>query len=481
MMKYKFDDFSVGDLIYFNKIFKNNDYKKFAEISEDFNPLHHNRQYAVKYGDGNNIVPLHLIISPISRIAGMNFPGTPSLYLDHTVRAINQLQYNKLITYSARITSVNVNKRILTFRVLGLSENKLIFDAKIQTHSLRNEWEQELDFKIIKNPSKKRVFITGASGEIATSIAKIFQENGWSLLLQKRGDNKSKNNITEDEKNTDNLTIDADLNNKKGLKKVLKTIGDLKDLKAIIHTASPPVTGDLNDLVNVNYTALKSITEKVLPQMLINQCGVIALIGSSAMVTQVDGFEDYVASKSMAANYLAGIHKKYSFYGVEGRVHAPTFVSTKYSRKFRGNSQSLIPSEVAVEVFDLINHSKDFMRIQNIGSIVNGKFGFSTSKSLHINNQEHSNENLQTNQNKNLSNQQINQRLIFCLKKVLPKSSEEDISEGGMGITPGWDSLAQIQIMLEVEKEFDIKFTSEEFENLRTFEDLLKNRELSSS
>ena len=480
-MKHKFSDFSVGDLIFFNKTFKNNDYKKFAEISKDFNPLHHNNKYALKYGDGHNIVPLHLIISPISRIAGMNFPGTPSLYLDHTVRAINQLHYGELITYSAKITSINVNKRILAFRVLGLSENKLIFDAQIQTHSLRNEWEQKLDFKIIKNSSKKRVFITGASGEIATSIAKIFQDNGWLLLLQQRGDEKLKNNITEYEKNSKNLTIKANLNNKKDLKKVLKTLGGLKDLKAIIHTASPPITGNLNDLVNVNYTALKSITEQVLPQMLINQDGVIALLGSSAMITQVDGFEDYAASKSMAANYLAGIDKKYSFYGVEGKVHAPTFVSTKYSKKFRGKSQSLIPSEVAVEVFDLINQSKDFMRIQNIGSVVNGKFGFSNSRPLNINNQEYSNENPKTKQSKTINYEEISERLIFCLKKVLPKSSDEDISEGGMGITPGWDSLAQIQIMLEVEKEFKIKFTSEEFESLRTFEDLLKNREFSDS
>ena len=71
--------------------------------------------------------------------------------------------------------------------------------------------------------------------------------------------------------------------------------------------------------------------------MLINQGGVIALLGSSAMITQVDGFEDYVASKSMAANYLAGIDKKYSFYGVEGKVHAPTFVSTKYSKNLEVN------------------------------------------------------------------------------------------------------------------------------------------------
>ena len=98
--------------------------------------------------------------------------------------------------------------------------------------------------------------------------------------------------------------------------------------------------------------------------MLINQGGVIALLGSSAMITQVDGFEDYVASKSMAANYLADIDKKYSFYGVEGKLHAPTFVSTKYSKKFKVNLSRSIPSEVAVEVFDLISQ-KIFMRIQN--------------------------------------------------------------------------------------------------------------------
>ena len=60
---------------------------------------------------------------------------------------------------------------------------------------------------------------------------------------------------------------------------------------------------------------------------------------------------------------------------------------------------------------------------------------------------------LQTKKSKTLNYGEISERLIFCLKKVLTKASDEDITEGGMGITPGWDSLAQIQIMLEVEKE----------------------------
>ena len=86
------------------------------------------------------------------------------------------------------------------------------------------------------------------------------------------------------------------------------------------------------------------------------------------------------------------------------------------------------------------------MRIQNIGSVVNGKFGFSNSKSLNINNQEYSNEKATDKKNKTLNYGEISERLIFCLKKVLTKASDEDITEGGMGITPGWIHLLKSKL-----------------------------------
>ena len=38
-----------------------------------------------------------------------------------------------------------------------------------------------------------------------------------------------------------------------------------------------------------------------------------------------------------------------------------------------------------------------------------------------------------------------------------------------------WDSLANFNILLSIEKEFNIKFNSKEFSALNTFSDILKN------
>ena len=56
-----------------------------------------------------------------------------------------------------------------------------------------------------------------------------------------------------------------------------------------------------------------------------------------------------------------------------------------------------------------------------------------------------------------------------CIKKILLGVSNEQIRDGGLGLTPGWDSLAQIQILLEVEKQFKLKFSSSDYEVLKTY------------
>ena len=221
-MELTFNNFSVGDLIIFTKTFDENDFNKFSELSGDNNPLHHSKKYAATSGHDNTIVPLHLIIAPLSRIAGMNFPGVPSLYLNHTVRAVNQLKYGETITYSAKVTSLNVNKRILNLTVLGLRKADIIFDAEVQTHALHEKWEQDIDLRVIKNSEQKRVLITGSSGEIASSVANVFQKNGWSQLLQNRGLSKQSNKNAKENSSSNTEFLEADLNTNEGLQKIEK-------------------------------------------------------------------------------------------------------------------------------------------------------------------------------------------------------------------------------------------------------------------
>ena len=65
------------------------------------------------------------------------------------------------------------------------------------------------------------------------------------------------------------------------------------------------------------------------------------------------------------------------------------------------------------------------------------------------------------------------EKLVVCIKLILPNASNEQIRNGGMGLTPGWDSLAQIQVMLEVEQHFKKKFSSVDFETLKTYNGIL--------
>ena len=74
-----FSDFTVGDSIFFTKTFAISDFEAFSHLSGDTNPLHHDLEYSLNTEFGTPIVPFHLIASPLSFVAGMNFPGTSSL------------------------------------------------------------------------------------------------------------------------------------------------------------------------------------------------------------------------------------------------------------------------------------------------------------------------------------------------------------------------------------------------------------------
>mgnify|MGYP006083344327 CR=1 FL=1 len=472
-MNLKFEQFSVGDTISFEKKFQLEDFKKFAEISGDLNPLHHDAEYAAVYGNNQTIVPLHLIVGPLSRIAGMNFPGTASLYLSHSVRAVSQLKYGETITYSAKIIALNPGKRVMTIKVIGLVGAKVIFDAEMNTRALRSEWGQEIDCELIKNSSKKRVLITGSSGAIGSAIARKFAQEGWPLLLQSRSKRALNEAVLVSANDASLELIEADLSTKKGLDSLIEKIELLDDIGAVVHTASPPLNSPLRDLAEINYSALKSIANAILPQMLRQQYGKIMSIGSTAMLSLIDGFEDYAAAKSMAASYLKGLDAGFSAYGVNGYVFAPDFVATEYSKEIRGSAPSLLPAEVASKLYEALTSDSSFMTVQYIGSSEDGTYGFMPSRQLDTN-LPLSAVASKNDEEKSFYNKGANdEKLVVCIKLVLPNASNEQIRNGGMGLTPGWDSLAQIQVMLEVERHFKQKFSSVDFETLKTYNGIL--------
>jgi len=55
---------------------------------------------------------------------------------------------------------------------------------------------------------------------------------------------------------------------------------------------------------------------------------------------------------------------------------------------------------------------------------------------------------------------------------ILQLPDNHDLADGGLGVTPGWDSLRQIDIVLSLEEALGIRFSSEELSGLTRFSDL---------
>jgi len=136
LLSSSFDDFAVGDVTVFERNITREDFAVFSGLSGDTNPLHHDEDHARNTRFKRTIVPLHLLLAPLSSVAGMAFPGEPSLYLGHEVRAAQPVHYGEALRYSARIEAVNLAQRVLTLRVLVLRGTEIVVEA-IQGLDLR--------------------------------------------------------------------------------------------------------------------------------------------------------------------------------------------------------------------------------------------------------------------------------------------------------------------------------------------------------
>lgn len=64
------------------------------------------------------------------------------------------------------------------------------------------------------------------------------------------------------------------------------------------------------------------------------------------------------------------------------------------------------------------------------------------------------------------------QPIAKLIAQLLQLPENHDLSDGGLGVTPGWDSLRQIDIVLSLEEALAIRFSSEELSGLTRFSDL---------
>lgn len=474
-MPNSFNSFSVGDLTTFERLFQPEDFAAFSAISGNTNPLYRDETYALSTRFGRPIVPLHLVLAPLSYIAGMVFPGGPSLYLGHQVRASLPVYYNERLRYSARITAINADLRILTLRVLALRDVEIVLDAEMRVQVTADEWISDSVQPILHSDLPGRALVTGASGAIGKAIALALAAQGWALLLHDRGDGPHRKSITAALRHLerDVQFVAADLAVESGRKALAAAAKAHDNIDVIIHTASPGLMSPLEGLVAVNYSALKDLSSATIPAMLARQRGRIILIGSTATMRTPLGWEDYAAAKTMAGGLVAGIENRFSAYDVRGLVLALGYVATPFSESVRGSAPALLPEEIAEAVVGMIEAPNAPAVVLEVGRRIAGQLGFSSVNGpgpVTASNSKQQHVSAATTASKTTL---LSAEVSSLVRRILRLPSDVELDRVKFGMTSGWDSLSHIELILALESKFQIQFTSGEIMGLDSFDALV--------
>ncbi|NTG16466.1 SDR family NAD(P)-dependent oxidoreductase [Agrobacterium rhizogenes] len=457
----RFSQFELGQYVSLKRVFSSRDYESFKDLSWDSNPLHWNAAFSNSSEFSQPIVPLALAVSPFSAIAGLSFPGIPSLILTTTYEAHKHVCYDRSLTYSARIAHIVPEKKVLQLDLRVFDGSERLIAGRMTVQARFGEWEipldQAPDFEV-KQPGKI-AFVTGGDGTIGAACASQLERIGWTVVRHSR-------------RRCTPGFIAAELAHADERQALANAIAEIQP-SLIVHCASAGVQAPLNELIQTNYQTLKLVTEAALPHMCEMQHGRIINVGSITQLNAPPELTDYAGAKEMAYWYLSQIDRRYRNSG----INAVTLLCDQTHSAFSHGLQSLTgvplePEEVAESIADIAERrdcpiSPKYV-LTSMGLVAyENDLAPSVSQSKAIVTESPTSVLIA----KDLPSD-IRERLRSLINQILPDSIGMPDSQLRIDSVAGWDSMTQISLALEVEQQFGIALTSAAISELISFDAL---------
>jgi NAD(P)-dependent dehydrogenase (short-subunit alcohol dehydrogenase family)/acyl dehydratase/acyl carrier protein len=459
-----FDDFEVGDVVSFIRTFDRAAFDSFADLSTDRNPLHSDDAYAAGTPFGRPIVPVFLTGAPFSAIAGMGLPGRRSLILDARLRPLAPTPFDVELTYSGRVLERHEANRVLRVRAIAFHGRTVVLEGDLVVQVRDDAASTDHQRLTVERRDEQRVaLVLGATGAIGSATCRLLSARGWELILHHRPDGRSRAAQLAATLPGPSHLIGLDLAYPAGW----DALAGLPAATAVVHAASPLVPADTPTHLAVGHDALATVIDAVLPDMLRRQHGRILNVGSSALQHPPEGWEAYVAGKSASAALIESLHTSHSRFGIECTTVAPGRVRSAFSADLPGSDiDSLLPEEVAESIVrELDAPTSGGYILLEPGRRVRGHYRFvadglaDTARPTAGHPAERG----------TTADHAVGVDIGALVRRFLELPSTEDLQGAGIGVTPGWDSLAQIELVLFVEQETGVRFTSHELAEVATF------------
>jgi 3-oxoacyl-[acyl-carrier protein] reductase len=233
----------------------------------------------------------------------------------------------------------------------------------------------------------KKIFITGASGGIGSSIADKFLKNKYEMILTSSSD-KSLNKLKEKYGNNHHYYI-LDFNNPDENNTILKKISDEhQDLNIIVNNAG--ITDDSlllrmktdqwNKVIQANLTSNFIIIKALLPNMIKNKSGKIIGISSVVATSGNPGQSNYVAAKSGMIGFYKSIALEVASRNVNVNIVSPGFIVSPMTDKLNDKQKNIILEKIPMKRFGESNEIADLVYF-----LSSDQSRYITGQNIHIN------------------------------------------------------------------------------------------------
>ena len=129
-IKNSVDNFKVGDFAEISKTMNLTMVNSFASISEDFNPLHLDPEYAAKSRYKKQIIHGMMACSLFSGLFGTQLPGEGCVYKSQNIRFKRAIFVGDTVTAKVEVVAINKEKKVIKFKTICLVKEKIMIDGE---------------------------------------------------------------------------------------------------------------------------------------------------------------------------------------------------------------------------------------------------------------------------------------------------------------------------------------------------------------
>ena len=239
-----------------------------------------------------------------------------------------------------------------------------MFNSKVLKYLLLIK---KLFLKNIEMKSKKIVWITGASSGIGKELSYKFAQKGWKIALTAR--RKDKLEKINKQTGNQNLVCQADVSLKSDIKKAFKILEkeyeniDLAILNAGMYSSVSINNFDSNVFqkhMEINYLGVINSLEQIIPKMISQKSGHIAIITSPTGWRGLPKAAAYGPTKSALKNLAESLRYELDAYGIKVQLFCPGFVSTEATPVGEHSLPGIITAEKAASLIYNSLSSKKF-------------------------------------------------------------------------------------------------------------------------